>query len=270
LRVIRPVGRWTSLGLRDVLSYRELLGFLLWRDVKVRYQQTLLGVLWVVLQPLSYALVFSFLFGRVIGVPTGSVPYPVFCFTGLLLWGLFSAGLTAASPSIISHSELVQKVYFPRLLLPLSAVLGGLVDLAVNSAVLALLMVYYGIGIGPNLLFAPLFVLGTIAAAVGLGSLLAALNVPYRDVRHITPPLTQLWLIATPVAYPLSLFPEKWRGIMALNPMAGMTEGFRWAVLGSPRPDLSLLAASLTTAAAMLVAGLIIFRRLEARFADVI
>ena len=258
------------MGFRDVLSYRELLYFLLWRDVKVRYQQTLLGVLWVVLQPLSYALVFSFLFGRVIGIPTGSVPYPIFCFTGLLLWGLFSTGLTAASPSIISHSELVQKVYFPRLLLPLSAVLGGLVDLGVNIAVLALLMAYYGIEIGPNLLFAPLFILGTIAAAAGLGALLAALNVPFRDVRHITPPLNQLWLIATPVAYPLSLFPERWRSIMALNPMAGMTEGFRWAVLGAPRPDATLLAASFATTAAMLIAGLMVFRRLEARFADVI
>jgi len=268
--VIRPVGRWTSLGIRDVLAYRELLYFFLWRDVKVRYQQTLLGVLWVVLQPLSYALVFSFLFGRVIGVPTGAVPYPIFCFTGLLLWGLFSAGLTAAAPSVIANSELVQKVYFPRLLLPLSAVLGGLVDFGVNIAVLALLMAYYGIGIGPNLLFAPVFVIGTIAVAVGLGSMLAALNVPFRDVRHITPPLTQLWLIATPVAYPLSLFPEQWRGIMALNPMAGMTEGFRWAVLGTPRPELAILLGSLVAAAAVLVAGLMIFRRLEARFADVI
>lgn len=269
-RVIRPAGRWFSLDLREILLHRELLGFLLWRDVKVRYQQTLLGVLWVVLQPLSYALIFSFVFGRVIGVPSGSVPYPVFCFAGLLIWGLVSTGLNAATPSIISHSELVQKVYFPRLLLPLSAVLGGVVDLAVNLAVLAALMAYYGIQISANLLFALLFVLGALALAFGLGSLLGALNVPFRDVRHITPLLNQLWLIATPIAYPLTLFPEKWRGIMALNPLTGLVEGFRWAVLGTPQPAPWVLVSALGITALLLVIGTVVFKRLEPRFADVI
>lgn len=270
VRVIRPVGRWFSLGLRDILTYRELLVFLLWRDVKVRYQQTLLGVLWVVLQPLSFALIFSFVFGRVIGVPSGSVPYPIFCFAGLVIWGLVSTGLNAATPSVISHSELVQKVYFPRLLLPLSAVLGGLVDFAVNILVLAGLMIFYRIELSANLLFAPLFVAGALAVAFGLGSLLAALNVPFRDVRHITPLLTQLWLIATPIAYPLTLFPEKWRGVMALNPLTGLAEGFRWAVLGAPRPETWVLISAFVIAAILLVLGVMVFRRLEARFADVI
>lgn len=269
-RVIRPAGRWFSLGLRDILLHRELLMFLLWRDVKVRYQQTLLGVVWVILQPLSYALIFSFVFGRVIGVPSGSVPYPVFCFAGLVIWGLVSTGLNAATPSVISHSELVQKVYFPRLLLPLSAVLGGLVDFAVNIGVLAALMVYYGIGISANLMFAPLFVAGALALAFGLGSLLAALNVPFRDVRHITPLLTQLWLIATPIAYPLTLFPEGWRGVMALNPLTGLAEGFRWAVLGTAQPGTWVLVTAFAIATILLVLGVMIFRRLEARFADVI
>lgn len=270
LKVIRPAGRWYSLGIRDLFSYRELLLFLLWRDVKVRYQQTLLGVLWVVLQPLSYALIFSFVFGRVIGVPSNGVPYPIFCFTGLVVWGLFSTGLTAATPSVVSHRELVQKVYFPRLLLPLSAVLGGLVDFGVNLVVLAAMLAYYGISPSINLIFAPAFAVGAMALALGLGSLLAALNVPFRDIRHLTPLLTQLWLIATPVAYSLTLFPEKWRWLMAFNPMSGITEGFRWAILGTSLPNMWILAGSFLVPLIALAFGLLVFRRLEARFADVI
>jgi lipopolysaccharide transport system permease protein len=241
-----------------------------WRDVKVRYQQTILGVLWVVLQPLLYALLFSLVFGGVIGVSSNGVPYLLFCFTGLIAWNLFSIGIAAAAASVVSHSELVQKVYFPRLLMPLSAILVGLVDFAVNVVALCVLMAYYGWAPSANILLAPLFVISAILAAVGIGSALAALNVRFRDVRHITPVLTQLWLIATPVAYPITLVPDRWTMAFGLNPMTGIVEGFRWAILGTPMPSPPLLGVSTAAMAIALLAGLMIFRRMEPRFADVI
>jgi lipopolysaccharide transport system permease protein len=268
--VIRPSRGRVTIGLRDLVEYRELLYFLVWRDVKVRYKQTVLGVAWVVLQPLLTMVVFSIFFGRLAGLPSDGAPYPVFVYTALLPWQLFSTALTGASGSLVASQQLIQKVYFPRLIMPLSIVLSGLVDFGVAFGILLGLMVWYRTPVTAAVLLLPPLLLLAIATALAVGLWLSVLNVRYRDVRHALPFLSQLWLFATPVAYPSSLVPAPWTLIYGLNPMVGVVEGFRWALLGTAARPGILIGVSAAVVLMLLVGGLRYFRRAEATFADVI
>jgi len=267
--VIRPQSRWTS-SVGDVWAYRELLYFLIWKELKVRYKQTVLGAGWAVLQPVLTMVVFSVFFGRLGGLPSDGLPYPVFTYAALLPWMLFAHVLIQSSQSIVHHQSLVTKVYFPRVLLVLAPLGVGLVDFALAFVVLLAIMLWYGLAPGPGLLFAPLFVALAAVAALAIGVWLAALNVRYRDVRHTVPFLTSLWLFASPVAYPASLVPGPWRWLYGLNPMAGAIEGFRWAVLSQGGIPAPLVAASLAVTLLMLVTGLRYFTRVEQTFADLV
>lgn len=266
---LTPHSAGVGARLREVWQYRELLGFLTWRDVRVRYKQTALGAAWAVLQPLLTMLVFSVFFGALARVPSDGLPYPVFAYCGLLPWQLFAFALGGSAQSLVSNERLVTRVYFPRLVLPLAAVLAGVLDFALASALLLPLMFYYGVRPGPAVLALPAFVLLALITAVGVGLGLGALNVRYRDVRHALPFLTQFWLFLTPIAYPASLVPERWRVLMGLNPMAGVVEGFRWALVGGPAPG-PLLALSVAVALLGLACGALYFLRVERSFADVI
>jgi lipopolysaccharide transport system permease protein len=268
--IIRPSSGWVPLKLGDLWEYRELLYFLLWRDLKVRYKQTVLGVVWVVIQPFFIMLVFSLFFGQLVGVPSDGIPYPVFVFCGLLPWQLFAHALTDASNSLVASERLITKVYFPRLVIPLSAALSGLVDFLFAFVVLLGLMAYYGIMPTSALWALPGFVLMAAATAVAVGLWLSALNVEYRDVRYTIPFITQLWFFLSPVAYPSSLVPERWRLLYVLNPMTGVVEGFRWALLGKSEAPGPLLAVSVAVTMVLLVGGLYYFRRMEKNFADVV
>jgi lipopolysaccharide transport system permease protein len=268
--IIRPTSGWPSLRLRDLWEYRELLYFLIWRDITVRYRQTVLGVAWAVLQPLAAMAVFSIFLGRLAKVPSDGSPYPVFVFCALLPWQLFATGLSSSGASLVGNQQLLTKVYFPRLVIPLAAVLSGVVDFAVSFVALLGLMLYYRMAPTPYVAALPLLVLFAVATALAAGLWLSALNVRYRDVRHIIPFLTQVWLFATPVAYPSSLVPEAWRAVYGLNPMAGVVEGFRWALLGTTELNMALMGASLAAVLALLAGGLIYFRRMERVFADVV
>jgi lipopolysaccharide transport system permease protein len=261
---------WISLHLGELWSYRELLFFLVWRNVKVRYKQTALGVAWAVLQPLVTMVVFSVFFGRLVGVPSDGLPYPVFTYTALLPWQLFAQALTESSNSLVSSQHLITKVYFPRLVIPLSAVLSGLVDFCFSFFVLLGLLLFYGIAVTLNIVALPVLVLLTLATALSVGLWLSALGVQYRDVRYIVPFLTQSWLFITPIAYSSSLVPERWRGVYGLNPMTGVVEGFRWALLGQTGGTVTLVAVSSVAVALLLIGGLIYFRRAERVFADVV
>ena len=267
--LIRPISGWVALNLRDLWEYRELLYFLVWRDLKVRYKQTVLGVAWVVIQPVFITLVFSVFFGRLVGVPSDGIPYPVFAFCGLLPWQLFAYAVTNASNSLVANDRLITKVYFPRLVIPLSAVLSGLVDFIFAFAVLLAMMAYYGIFPTLALWTLPGFLLMAMASAVGVGLWLSAFNVEYRDVRYTLPFITQLWFFISPVAYPTSLVPEKWRFLYGLNPMTGVVEGFRWALLGTSQSPGAWLGVSVVVTIALLIGGLYYFRRMEKNFADV-
>ena len=268
--LIRPISGWVALNLRDLWEYRELLYFLVWRDLKVRYKQTVLGVAWVVIQPVFITLVFSVFFGRLVGVPSDGIPYPVFAFCGLLPWQLFAYAVTNASNSLVANDRLITKVYFPRLVIPLSAVLSGLVDFIFAFAVLLAMMAYYGIFPTLALWTLPGFLLMAMASAVGVGLWLSAFNVEYRDVRYTLPFITQLWFFISPVAYPTSLVPEKWRFLYGLNPMTGVVEGFRWALLGTSQSPGAWLGVSVVVTIALLIGGLYYFRRMEKHFADVV
>lgn len=265
---LRPSGRFTRLNLRDLWEYRDLLYFLVWRDIKVRYKQTALGAAWAILQPVLTMVAFSIFFGRLAKVPSDGIPYPVFVYAALLPWTLFAYSMTEASNSLVGSQNLITKVYFPRLVIPLAAVLGGLVDFAISFAVLILLMIFYGIRPTLAILTIPLFILLVVATALGVGLWLAALNVRYRDVRYTIPFLTQFWLYLTPVAYPSSLISARWRTLYGLNPMAGVVEGFRWALLGKKEAPGPMLAVSAVVVVALLIGGLYYFRRLESTFAD--
>ncbi len=267
---LRPPGRFTRLNLRDIGEYRDLLYFLIWRDIKVRYKQTALGAAWAVLQPMLTMLAFSVFFGRLAKVPSDGVPYPVFCYAALLPWTLFAYSMTEAGNSLVGSQNLITKVYFPRLIIPLAAVCGGLVDFAISFVVLVCLMLWYGIVPSAAVLTIPLFVLLALGTALAVGLWLSALNVKYRDVRYTIPFLTQFWLFLTPVAYSASLVPERWRVLYGVNPMAGVVEGFRWALLGHREPPGLMLAVSVVVVLAMLVGGVIYFRRMEASFADTV
>jgi lipopolysaccharide transport system permease protein len=253
--------------LRALSRSREVLYFLTWRDVKVRYKQTAIGAAWAILQPLISMVIFTVIFSHWASLPSQGVPYPIFTYCALVPWTFFSTALTQSSGSLLLNERLVTKVYFPRLIIPLAAVCGTLVDMGLSSIVLVVMMVFYGITPTIGLIFVPFFVAMACAAAVGLGTLLAALNVRFRDVRYIVPFLVQLWVFVTPVAYSSSLVPEKWRSLYALNPMVGVVEGFRWAFLGVPMSGVDV-AISTLSASAMLFIGLVVFRRMEDTFAD--
>jgi len=268
--LIRPSRGWVPFNLRDLWEYRELLYFLVWRDVKVRYKQTALGAAWAILQPFLTMIVFSIFFGRLAGVPSDGIPYPIFTYTALLPWQLFSHALIESSTSLVTNERLITKVYFPRLVIPISAVLAGLVDFGVAFVVLVAMMFFFGIIPTAAILTLPFFILLAIATALAVGLWLSALNVQYRDVRYIIPFLTQFWLFATPIAYSSSLVPEPWRVWYGLNPMAGVVEGFRWALLGKTGGTASLLLVSILIVGVLLVSGLAYFRRMERTFADVV
>jgi lipopolysaccharide transport system permease protein len=268
--LIRPSRGWVSLRLRELWDYRELLYFLTWREIKVRYKQTALGAAWAVIQPLFTMLVFSLFFGRLAGVPSDGVPYPLFSLAALVPWTFFSNGLTQSSNSLVAGASLITKVYFPRLTIPLSAVLSGAVDFCIAFLLLGVACLYYGVTPGVRVVWLPLLFLLALVTALGVGLWLSALNVEYRDVRYTVPFLTQLWLFATPIAYPSSLLREPWRTLYGLNPMAGVVEGFRWATLGTGAGPGPMLAVSSAAALAMLVAGACYFRRMERSFADIV
>jgi len=271
--LIRPTRGLASLGLRAVWEYRELLFFLVWRDVKVRYKQTALGVLWVVLQPLVSMAIFTVLFGVLLKVPSGDAPYPVFAFAGLLPWNYFSQSLTRASTSLVQSSHLITKIYFPRLVIPLSGVFSSLVDFAISFVVLFVLMLLYGVTPTARMLLLPALLLLALVTALGFGLWLSALNVKYRDVGYLLPFLIQIWMYLTPVVYGSALIPERYRFLLSLNPMTGVVEGFRWALLGGELESYlsaPLLALSVGIALVVLVSGALFFRTTERSFADVV
>jgi lipopolysaccharide transport system permease protein len=260
---------WAPLNLRDLWAYRELLYFLTWRDIKVRYKQTALGASWAVIQPFFTMLVFSLFFGQLAKVPSDGIPYPIFSYAALVPWTYFAQALGQTSNSLVGSSHLISKVYFPRLLVPISGALAGVVDFAIAFVVLLVMLVPFNLMPTPAVFGLPAFFLLAFVTALGAGLWLSALNVQYRDVRYVLPFLTQFWLFATPVAYPSSLLSEPWRTLYGLNPMVGVVEGFRWALLGTnpPGPMLGLSAA---VSLALLVGGAFYFRRMERSFADVI
>ena len=269
IRITPAEGR-PRLELRELWAYRELLFFLVWRDIKVRYKQTELGVAWALLQPVLTMAVFSLFFGRVVRVPSDGVPYPAFSLAALVPWTFFAYGLTQSANSVVADQQLITKVYFPRLAIPTATVLSGLADLVPSLVVLLGLLAYYEIVPSLAVLWIVPLLLLAFVTALGAGVWLAALNVRYRDVRYTVPFLTQLWLFATPVAYPSSLIGEPWRTLYGLNPMAGVVEGFRWALLGTDTAPGPMIAASAAAAVLMLVGGLYYFRSMEDSFADVI
>ncbi len=268
--VIRPSKGWVSLRLGEIWKYRELLYFLVWRDVKVRYKQTVLGAAWAIIQPVMTMVVFSLFFGKLARIPSDGVPYPIFSYSALVPWTLFAFGLSQGANSLVGSQNLIKKVYFPRLIIPIASVLGGTVDFALSLTVLFGLMFFFPVSLTWNLLWLPAFTLMALATALGVALWLSAMNVQFRDVRYIVPFLTQLWLFATPVAYPSSLLSEPWRTLYALNPMVGVVEGFRWALLGTETRPGPMILASSTACCLFLVSGLFYFRRMEKTFADVV
>ncbi len=276
ITLLRPRRGWQPMRLAELWRFRELLWFLAMRDIKVRYKQTVLGVGWAVLQPLFTMVVFSIFFGKLGKIPSDGVPYPLFSLCALLPWQLFAYALTQASNSVVAEQNLITKVYFPRVIIPLASVLSGLVDFVIAFVLLLGMMAYYGImgyavvAPGWRILAVPPLVILALAAAMAVGLWLSALNVQYRDFRYTIPFLTQLWLFVTPVAYPSSIVPEQWRLLYGLNPMAGVVEGFRWALLGKSEPPGPMLWASVASVAVLLVGGLFYFRRMERSFADVV
>jgi lipopolysaccharide transport system permease protein len=267
---IRPAGGWISLGLRDVWHYRELIGFLAMREVRVRYKQTLLGVAWIALHPLATTAVFSFIFGRLAGMPSDGLPYPVFAMSGLVAWNFFASAFSRGTTSVIGSADLISKVYFPRLIIPIASVLSPFVDVAVSIVMVILLGIFYGLLPGPQVVMVLPFIVLALVTALGMALWMSSLNVRFRDVGQILPIMTQLWFYATPVIYPASLFPERFRALQGLNPIATVAEGFRWALLGKSPPAASMVWLSIAVAVTLLVTGAYVFRRLEQTFADVV
>ncbi len=267
---IEPSSGWIPLKLGDLWQYRELLYFLAWRDIKVRYKQTVLGAAWAVIQPFFTMLVFSLFFGRLAKMPSDGVPYPLFSYAALLPWSFFASGLGQSSDSLVGNANLIKKVYFPRLVIPIAAMAPGVIDFAVAFTVLVGMMMYFGVGPSMHVLWLPLLLALAWVTSLGVGLWLSALNVQFRDVRYAVPFLIQLWLFATPVAYPSSLLHQPWRTLYALNPMVGVVEGFRWALLGTKMAPGSIVAASSLAAMAVLISGAFYFRRMEKTFADMV
>ena len=267
--VIEPPKGWRMLDWRELWAYRELLWVLTARDVKVRYKQTVLGAAWAVLRPFLTMIIFSVVFGQFAKMPSDGYPYPIFVYAALLPWTFFAAAIGTSGQSLVGSAPLVSKVYFPRLIIPLSSVGAGLIDLLISTGILLLMMLWYGVGWSANLLAAPLLLTGVIFIALGVGTLLSALTVAYRDFTHITPFLVQIWMYVTPVIFPISLVPDRWRWLLYLNPMTGLVEGFRSAFLGKPF-DFTSLGISFAMALAIFVVGVAYFEKVERRFADII
>jgi lipopolysaccharide transport system permease protein len=267
---ITPPSRWWTIPLGELWSYRELLYFFVWRDIKIRYKQTAIGAAWAVLQPFLTMLLFSLLFGRLAHIPSDGLPYPIFYYSALLPWMYFAGALQNSTNTIVENQRLITKVYFPRLALPLSAVLSGLVDFGVSFVMFLALMVYYGIRPGAAVLWLPVFLLLAILTAFGVGLWLSALNAIYRDVRYVLPFLVQFWLFASPVVYSSSLVPAKWRWLYGLNPLAGVIEGFRWSLSGRGDPPGRLIYVSAAVVFAVLLSGIGYFQKMETTVADVV
>lgn len=267
---IEPSKGWSRVKLRELFEYRELLYFLVWRDIKVRYKQTVLGAAWAIIQPLFTMIVFSVFFGRLAKIPSDGIPYPIFSFAALVPWTFFANGLNQGSNSLVSSANLLKKVYFPRLAIPISTVLSGIVDFVLAFIMLLGMMLYYGFVPTVNILWLPLLLLLSLMTSLGVSLWLSVMNVQFRDVRYTIPFLTQLWLFATPIAYPSSLLSEPWRTVYGLNPMVGVVEGFRWALLGTNTAPGPIVVVSALAALALLVSGALYFRRMERTFADVV
>ncbi|MGH8056988.1 MAG: ABC transporter permease [Candidatus Entotheonellia bacterium] len=267
---IEPSRGWVPIKLRELWEYRELLYFLVWRDVKVRYKQTALGAAWAIIQPLMTMVVFSLFFGQLAKIPSDGIPYPIFSFAALVPWTFFAQGLSQAANSLVGNAHLIKKVYFPRLVVPISSVHSGLIDFALAFVVLLGMMLFYGMVPTARLLWLPLLLLLAVITALGVGLWLSALNVQFRDVRHAVPFLMQFWFFATPIAYPSSLLPEPWRTLYGINPMVGVVEGFRWALLGSVSVSDLVIACSTLIAVGLLIGGAFYFRRMEKTFSDVV
>ena len=265
---IEPSRGWVALNLSELWAYRELLYFLTWRDVKVKYKQTIIGAGWAILQPLTTMVVFTLVFKKIADISSEGIPYPIFAYTALLPWNLFATALNRSTVSLVSQVGLISKVYFPRLIIPLSAAFSGIIDFAIAFVILVGMMFWYGITPRWAILSLPLFITIALVAALSVGLWLAALNVRYRDVGHTVPFLIQIWMFASPVAYPVGLIPEKWRLVYSFYPLAGVIEGFRWALLGKESTDFRVIAVSTMVVFALLFGGLIYFKRTERTFAD--
>lgn len=268
--LIEPSRGWQALGLKELWEFRELFYFLAWRDIKVRYKQTALGASWAILQPLLSMLIFTLIFGILAKIPSDGLPYPLFVYSALLPWQLFVYALTQSSNSLIENARLISKVYFPRLVVPLASVVAGVVDFFIAFSILILLMFYYGVVPTWGVLALPFFLILALGAAMSVGLWMSALNVKYRDVRYTVPFLAQAWMFATPIVYPSSMIPEAWRWLYGLNPMAGVVEGFRWALLGTEILHLPLILVSTGVVVIGLVGGLYYFKRMEKMFADLV
>lgn len=267
--IIRPPRKWVPVDLHELWNYRELLTSFTMRDIKIRYKQTALGFLWAIIQPLFMMLIFTIIFGGFAKIPSEGIPYPLFSFAALLPWMLFSEGLTRSTMSMVANANIMTKVYFPRLIMPISGILSPLVDFAVSISILVLMMAYYGFVPTINVVFLPLFILLALATSLGIGLWLSALNVKYRDFQYTVPFIIQLWMYASPVVYPASMIPEALRPLYGLNPMAGVIEGFRWALLGTEIPG-SMIFVSVGVVAVLLVSGMFYFRRMEQYYADIV
>jgi len=268
--IIKPSQGWVSLRFDLLWEYRELLYFLMWRDIKIRHKQTILGAAWAIIQPFMTMVVFSFFLGYLAGLPSDNIPYPIFAYAALVPWSFFTKGLNSASNSLVDNADLLRKIYFPRLVMPISAVLVGSVDFILAFIVLLGLMLVYGFVPTLNVLWLPLLLLLTFITSLGVGLWLSAMSVRFRDVRHAIPFLTQFWMFATPIAYPSSLLSEPWRTIYGINPMVGVVEGFRWALLGTKTGPEPIIAVSFLVAVGLLISGAYYFQRMEKIFADVV
>lgn len=267
---IEPSRGWVSIKIKELLAYRELIYFLIWRDIKVRYKQTVLGVAWALIQPFFTTIVFSLFFGRLAKVPSDGIPYPIFSFAAMVPWTFFAHGLTESSNSLVNSANLIKKVYFPRLAIPIATVLSGIIDFALAFLMLIGMMFYFGFVPTINIIWIPIFLLLALVTSLGVSLWLSAMNVQFRDVRYIIPFLTQLWLFSTPIAYPSSLLQEPWRTVYSINPMVGVVEGFRWALLGTNMAPGPIFFASSGAAILILFSGALYFRRMEKTFADVV
>ena len=267
---IQPTVGWASLKLAELWEYRELVYFFTWRDIKVRYKQTVLGALWAIIQPLFTMLIFALFFGRLAKVPSDGIPYPIFSYTALVPWTFFATGLTQASSSLVQSSNMLKKIYFPRMAMPIATVISGCVDFCLAFIVLLGMMAFYGVVPTWKVVWLPFFLLLALVTCLGVSLWLSAMNVQFRDVRYTIPFLTQFWMFATPIAYPSSLLPEPWRMVYGINPMVGVVEGFRWALLGARTAPGPMILVSSTVALALLIGGAYYFRRLERTFADVV
>lgn len=267
---ISPSSGWISLRLQEVWRYRELLYFLIWRDIKVRYKQTIIGAAWAIIQPFFTMVVFSLFFGRLAKIPSDGIPYPIFSYTALVPWMFFANGLSQSSDSLVSSANLIKKVYFPRLAIPIAAVMSGIVDFVLAFSVLLGIMFFYGIIPAWQIIWLPIFIILTLITSLGMGLWLSAMNIQFRDIRYAVPFLIQFWLFSTPIAYPSSLLSEPWRTVYAINPMVGVVEGFRWALLRTETAPGPMIIVSAMAAFIILISGAFYFRRMEKIFADIV